>query len=327
MPVLLKSLPFPAAGRAGPRDSELYRGFTLSSVLTSWALHAKQGAQADSAFQEEDGNMGRLFGVAMALGMLSLGPATANPGPADPGSMLAALGGGDPAVSLSSGLRKLVLNFLPDPLYQDDKHWNKQKVVEEVKWRGKGFHVHPEKVAILENDGLWWKVRVTARQPAETLILDLREVQYPEPGRMTFQAFVALDLDVDYERQRWDEGRRVFGAGLRGRMRAKVTLWCEATTRTEQGPKQLFPDTIFRLRVVRADCQYDQLVIEHIAGVGGDAAKLFGETAIASIHRWRPSLERRLLEKADAAIVKAGDTREIRIGLSRLLGGRTFSGK
>ncbi len=260
--------------------------------------------------------------LVVALGLLVVGTGQAQAGPADPGSMLAALGGGDSAVSLSAGLRKLLLTFLPNPLFQDKKHWDRQKAVEEIKWRGQGIKVHPEKVVVLENDGLWWRVQVNARHPADTLVLELREVQCPEPGKMTFLALVALDLDVDYERQRWDEGRRVFGASLRGRMRVKLKLWCEATTRTEQGPKQLFPDTIFRLHVVRAECRYENLVIEHIAGVGGEAARLFGESAIACIHRCKPSLERRLLDKADAAIVKAGDTKEIRIGLSRLLGGK-----
>jgi hypothetical protein len=38
------------------------------------------------------------------------------------------------------------------------------------------------------------------------------------------------------------------------------------------------------------------------------------------MHQWHPSFERDLLAKADAAIVKAGDTKEIRIGLSRWFG-------
>jgi hypothetical protein len=255
-------------------------------------------------------------------GLLILSPRMVQAGRADPGSMLSALGGGESTVSLSAGVRKLMLTFLPDPLFLNNKHWDLQKPFEEIKWRGKGFNVHPEKVMVLQNDGLWWRVRVTARQPAETLVVDLRDVCYPEPGKMTFLASVALDLEVDYDRQRWDEGKRVFAASLRGRLHVKLKLWVEATTRTEMGPNQLLPDTIFRLRIVRAECRYDNLVIEHVAGVGGEAARVFGDTVIAGMRHWKPSLERHLLERAEAAIVKAGDTREIRIGLSRLLGGK-----
>src|SRR5271167_2689592 len=111
----------------------------------------------------------------IALGLLTVSTRPIAAGSADPGSMLAALGGGESGASLSAGVRKLLLTFLPDPLYQNNKNWDLQKQVEEVKWRGKGFKVHPEKVLVSENDGLWWRVRVTARQPAETLVVDLRD--------------------------------------------------------------------------------------------------------------------------------------------------------
>ena len=76
----------------------------------------------------------------------------------------------------------------------------------------------------------------------------------------------------------------------------------------------------FRLRVTRAEVGFDNLVVEHVAGVGGDAAQVLGDAARACLHQWRPSLEKRLLDKAAAAIVKAGDTREVRLSLSKLMG-------
>jgi hypothetical protein len=61
-------------------------------------------------------------------------------------------------------------------------------------------------------------------------------------------------------------------------------------------------------------------VVEHIAGLGGEAAKLLGDAARGSIKQWRPSMEHELLAKANVAIVKAGDTKEVRVSLSKLLG-------
>jgi hypothetical protein len=60
--------------------------------------------------------------------------------------------------------------------------------------------------------------------------------------------------------------------------------------------------------------------VEHIAGVGGEAAKLLGDAARSSMKHWHPSFERRLIEKANEAVVKAGDTKEVRLGLTGLLG-------
>src|SRR5262249_9379097 len=97
------------------------------------------------------------------------------------------------------------------------------------------------------------------------------------------------------------------------------TLRCEVITKVERNGG-LLPETVFRFRVLNSDAGYEHLVVEHIAGLGGEAAKLLGEAVHAGMKQWHPSLERRLLEKANAAIVKAGDTKEVRIGVSSLLG-------
>ena len=73
-----------------------------------------------------------------------------------------------------------------------------------------------------------------------------------------------------------------------------------------------------QLKVTKADLRYDNLKFEHIAGVGGEAAEMIGELAHTAVNQWRPSLERDLLEKANAAIVKAGENKEVRLSLTKL---------
>jgi hypothetical protein len=238
--------------------------------------------------------------------------------PIDPAAALSALSDNS-LDALSGGLRGLLIRALPSPLYTDESHWGQQKEVQVgVTWKGKGLDVHAEPRTKLKNHGKWWRVRVTAPGLADTLVFDLRDVQTPEPGRMLFTAFVSFDTDVDYDREVWDEGVRLYSAGVRARMRVKLTLHCEATSRMEK--KGALPEMVFRLRVVKADCAFDNFVVEHIAGVGGELAKVVGDAARGGMKQWHPSFERHLLEKADAAIVKAADTKEVRVGLSKLLG-------
>jgi hypothetical protein len=209
--------------------------------------------------------------------------------------------------ALAGVLRHVLIESLPSPPYEDDRHWGGQKK----------FHTLTGKK--LKNDGDWWKVKVTAPNLRDSLVFDLRDVRQPEPGKVLFTAYVSFDTDVDYDRQEWARGVRLYSGELRARMRVKLTLHCEATARVEAEGK-LLPETVFRLRVADADFRYDNLVVEHVSGVGGEAAKLLGDAAIGGMHQWHPSFERALLAKADAAIVKAGDTKEVRIGLSRLFG-------
>jgi hypothetical protein len=252
-----------------------------------------------------------------AIGLLMAGMvarAAVSPIAFDPS---AALGGNSPA-ELGTSLRGILLSFLPTPLYEDHKHWGGQKeVTRGLKWKGEGFDFHAEPQRSLKNDGLWWRVKVTAPDVEHSLVFDVRDVQKPEPGKMTFTAFISFGTDIEYERQRWDAGTRLFSTSIRGRARVNLSLRCECISRLEDKGK-LLPESVFRLRVTSSDFHYDDVVFEHVAGVGGEAAKLIGEAARANLRIWRPSLEHRLIDKANAAIVKAGDTKEVRIGIGKL---------
>jgi hypothetical protein len=233
------------------------------------------------------------------------GPITA---PANP---LALLGGGSPD-ALAGSLRGYLVQAMPNPLYEDLRHWGLQRpAAGGLKWRG-------QPPGNLKNDGHWWKVRVSAVRPADTLVLDLRDVSRPQPGRMLFTAFLALDAQVDYERQNWRAGLRLSSSSVRARLRLRLTLRCEAVARLET--RGALPEMVFRLRVLQADAGYEHLVVEHAAGLGGEAAKVLGRLAQNTLRQWRPSLQQELLARANAAIVKAGDTKEVRVSLGKLLG-------
>jgi len=225
----------------------------------------------------------------------------------DPIKALAALSDNSPD-ALAGVLRRVLIEALPSPPYEDDRHWGAQKEVHTIAGKTR-----------LKNDGDWWKVKVTADNLADTLILDLRDVRQPEAGRMLLTTFLSFDADVDYDKQEWKRGVRLYSGELRARMRVKLTLHCEVTARLD-GDGRILPETVFRLHVLDADFKYDNLVVEHVGGVGGEMAKLLGDAAIGGMHQWHPSFERALLAKADAAIVKAADTKEVHIGLSRLFG-------
>jgi hypothetical protein len=225
--------------------------------------------------------------------------------------------GNDPA-QLTASLRAILLTFLPTPLYEDHKHWGQQKeFTRGPKWTGDGPDAHAEVQRSLKNDGLWWRVTVTAPDVEKSLIFEVRDVQKPETGRMTFTAFISFGTEIHYERQRWDAGKRLFSTSIRGRARVDLTLHCEATARVQDSGK-ILPDTVFRLRVTSSDFRYDDVVFQHVAGLGGDAAKLIGEAARANLRLWKPSLEHRLVDKANAAILKAGDTKEVCFGIGKL---------
>jgi hypothetical protein len=226
-----------------------------------------------------------------------------------------------PTADLSALMRKMLVQALPSPLVDTKKNWGHTKEgVSGVKWKSHGLTLRPELMRSQRNDGVWRKLQVVAEKPEETLVFELRDFQTPEPGRSTFVVFVALDVKAFYDQQNWDDGRRLFSAGVNAAMRMKATLHCELTSRVEK--PGLLPDLILSVKVTKAEVGYDHLKVEHVAGIGGDAARLLGETMKGAIDVFKPSLEEHLMEKGNAAIIKALDAKEVRVSLSNILSGQ-----
>lgn len=213
---------------------------------------------------------------------------------------------------LAGTLRSLVLQNLPTPLFQKDKDWGQTKEIEVPRVRRGRFVM----AKVPKNDGHWRKIQVDALNPRDTLVVDVRDVERPTAGQMTFKLHVAMDVRFDITQEHWENGIKLYGASLRARTRVHATMKCAVETQAEL--KNLTPEFALIVKVTEAKTAYDNLVVEHIAGIGGDGAKLLGNAAQDIIHQWKPSLERGLLEKANAAIIKAAGYKEFRVSLDRL---------
>jgi hypothetical protein len=231
-----------------------------------------------------------------------------------------------PPESLSGPLRAALLACLPDPLHQSSPGWGQTKDVTGIKWRGQGLHVHPEATHSQRNHGTWRKIRVTAIDPEKTFQFELRDLKQADATHLGFTAFAALDVLVEIEKQKWDAGVRLYSGSLRARMHVQLTLDGTLECRVDAAPAGGLPDFVFHLHASRANLTYDHLVVEHAAGLGGTAARLVGELVQDHVHRFHPSVERKLLDRADAAILKAADRREVRVSLSKLFQSGAASG-
>jgi hypothetical protein len=220
--------------------------------------------------------------------------------------------------SLGATLKPILAGALPPVLYEKQVDWGRQTpTASGLEWHG----LRPRITKAPRNDGIWRNLRVTAQDSQRTLELRLSDLRTVAPDRQTFKVFLAFQAGVEYEQQNWERGLRLYSSSAEARLRLKLVLECENTLRLEE-TKTLLPDFIFRLRIVKAEVSYDNLVVEHIAGIGGSGARLMGEAVRSSLKQWKPSLERDLLARANAAIVRAADTREVRVGLGGLSRGK-----
>ena len=226
---------------------------------------------------------------------------------------------GNPEVSLM--VREQLLQHLPTPLAEQSLNWGKQRPVAcGLKWhKGKLGLLKPELQHKLENDGVWRQVRVEIDRPAETLVLVLTPITPIDAERSTFDAYLFCNVRVNFQQQIWESGVRLFSGETRAHLRVALRLRCEMTLKLEKG-KSWLPDMVFRFRVADAQVFYDNFVVDHTAGVGGDLAHILGDAVHDCLKVWRPGLEGELLRKADAAIVKAANGREVRFSPTAALG-------
>ncbi len=220
--------------------------------------------------------------------------------------------------ALAGVLRGAVLQFIPDPLFESAPNWGHQRpVANQLKWKADGILIKPKIYKTPKNDGVWKKVRLRGSNLPDTLILDLRNLHSPQPNQLNFDIFLAFDAHLDYDHQIWDAGTRVYSGSVEARFRVKLLLRCEATAKLEAG-KSWLPDAIFRLHATGANLSYDNLVFEHVAGIGGSGAKILGKTFHNIIRDFNPNLEKHLLERAANYIVKAADTKEVRVSFGKV---------
>ncbi len=223
---------------------------------------------------------------------------------------------------LAATVRQLLLANLPEPLVEANMGWdNQREVTLGLKWEKAGpVRLKPVVMKDVKNDGHWQKVHLHAKEPAKTLTVAVTNLRVPEVGKTLFDAHIGLDSNIVYEQQIWAAGKRIYSGETRARCRADLHCVVELTDKVEFKPGSPLPTITLRVRVTAANLTYKDLVCEHTLGVGGDAARLVGKALLEVLKKVQPNAERDMLAKANSAIVKAADTKEVRVELDKLLG-------
>ncbi|MGL6074333.1 MAG: hypothetical protein ACRC8S_09245 [Fimbriiglobus sp.] len=225
----------------------------------------------------------------------------------------------DTQETLTPFLRQLLLQSMPQPLGQHPGNWGQMRDVM-VGMRINRFK--PEVVRDLRNDGLWQRVRVEAIDPQSTFSFHLDSIKPVDAHTSRFEATMGLPVRAIHEQQLWKSGKRLYGGEVRGRTTVTIRVVGEMTTRFERGPNQLLPTAVVRVHVTQADVDYSPIVCEKILGLEGQPAKLVGEMALKALRTAKPGFEGDMKAKANTAILKAADTKEVRVELLKLFPGR-----
>jgi hypothetical protein len=217
-------------------------------------------------------------------------------------------------------MRDMALKHMPDPLVKANHNWGKQKefAVGKVMLRNPN-RVGPEMPRELFNDGMWRRFTVTARDPAETLAIGIPELVRQAEDTVLVTLNVAMDINFRMEQQLWKRGLQLYSGETRGHTKAGVQLKAKVVHKIEIKPGSLFPDVVLKITTTDAKLFYDKIVIDHTAGLDGEDARAVGDWVIDLVKTIKPDLEQQLLEKGNAAILKAAGTKEIKLQLDKLV--------
>lgn len=223
----------------------------------------------------------------------------------------------DPALTVL--VRDQLIQYMPILLAETHESWGKQsEVTVGMKLvRTGAFSCRLEPQYAIRNEGHWHRLKIAARDPQNTMLLSLSNMKSEESGRMTFDATMSTLVELNFEQQLWKSGIRLIGTETRARATAGVRLQCEATNRFDYRPGTVVPELVLRFRVTHADVFVNDIVVERTLGMNGMAARTIGETVQKLVKRFQPDLERKTLDRANEAVLKAADTKEIRIGFQK----------
>jgi hypothetical protein len=226
------------------------------------------------------------------------------------------------AAALTKVLRDLAKKHLPDPISKSSQNWGHQKAVTVVHRYRDGLRVWSEAVQEFRNDGHWKRTTIRLPEP-DKVALAVTELTHPAPGTMlAMVAVVAERVDVRFEQQIWKNGLRLYSGETRAHCKGGLLLKAEVVSKSEVKKGSFFPEITLKLRVTDADLFHEKLVVDHTAGVDGDAAKAIGDVLLDVVKAIKPDIEKELRTKAEAAIVKAVGIREFKLALDKLLSGK-----
>jgi len=218
----------------------------------------------------------------------------------------------DTLQSVSVAMRPLIVEAMPAVLYEKKDNWgNQRESFARLVFRG----IKPVVEKTPKNDGYWKALKVVPQELNRSFHFKITDVKEVSAEKQTFKAKFGFQAGIEFDHQVWESGVRLFAGNTRARVQLDMDMDVENIIKLETDKSGL-PNLVFRLKVTKAELNYHDLVVEHTAGVGGSAAKLIGDGMHSAIKQWKPSIERSLLERANGAIVKAADTKEIVIGLS-----------
>lgn len=204
---------------------------------------------------------------------------------------------------LVSWLTEMVRDNLP-PTYEDDRKWGQQKEVwDGVKvWR-EGNRLETKRKTKLVNAGTWTRYSISIVEPEKNLHVAFNRLETLPDSRIAFAVTVECSLDVFGRLSQWARDVQVISISANADASCRLTI--EGTVQFQMNVLKLPPDIAIRPHVDHAHIELTHYRVRRISQVGGDFAKILGNSLRGVVDEKIEDMNSKLVDKINKQIDKS----------------------
>ena len=203
---------------------------------------------------------------------------------------------------LVAWLTAMVHDNLP-PTYDDDRKWGQQKEVwDGVKlWRENG-HFETKRRTKLVNTGTWTRYSIAVVDPAKNLHVVFNRLETLPDSRIAFEVTVECPLDVFGRMSHWARGVQIVSISANADATCRLTI--DGTVQFQMNLLKLPPDIMIKPHVDHAHIELTSYRVRRISQVGGDFAKVLGNSLRGVVDEKLDDMNSKLADKINKQFEK-----------------------
>ncbi len=203
---------------------------------------------------------------------------------------------------LIAWLTAMVQDNLP-PTYEDDRKWGQQKEVwDGVKvWREDG-RLETKRKTKLVNAGTWTRYTIAIVEPEKNLHVEFHRLETLSNGSIAFAVSVECPLEVFGRLSQWARDVQVISLSANADAACRLTI--EGTVEFQMNLLKLPPDIAIKPHVDNAHIDLTQYRVRRISQVGGDFAKVLGNSLRGVVDEKLDDMNAKLVDKINAQLAK-----------------------
>lgn len=204
---------------------------------------------------------------------------------------------------LVAWLNTMVHDNLP-PTYEDNRKWGQQKEVwDGVKlWREDG-HFETKRRTKLVNAGTWTRYRIAVVEPEKNLQVVFNRLETLPDSRIAFEVTVDCPLDVFGRMSQWARDVQIVSISANADAACRLTI--DGTVQFQMNILKLPPDILIKPHVDHAHIELTYYRVRRISQVGGDVAKVLGNSLRGIVDEKLDDMNSKLADKINKQFEKS----------------------